>query len=74
MMTKEGSNKIINIMTPWAGVLVLGRGHIQYVSHIVKMHLTWSDLFDGSLSFSLSLFLSVLFSVYVFEKKAQKNK
>ena len=35
MMTKEGSPKIINIMTPGAGVLVLGRGHI---SHIVKMH------------------------------------
>ena len=36
MMTKEGSTKIINIMTPWAGVLVLGHGHI---SHIVEMHL-----------------------------------
>ena len=35
MMTKEGSTKIINFMTPGAGVLVLGRGHI---SHIVKMH------------------------------------
>ena len=35
MMTKEGSTKIVNFMTPGAGVLVLGRGHI---SHIVKMH------------------------------------
>ena len=35
MMTKEGSTKIVNFMTPRAGVLVLGRGHI---SHIVKMH------------------------------------
>ena len=33
MMTKEGSTKIVNFMTPRAGVLVLGRGHI---SHIVK--------------------------------------
>ena len=33
MMTKEGSTKIINFMTPGAGVLMLGRGHI---SHIVK--------------------------------------
>ena len=35
MMTKEGSTKIVNFMTPGAGVLVLGRGHII---HIVKMH------------------------------------
>ena len=35
MMTKVGSTKIVNFMTPGAGVLVLGRGHI---SHIVKMH------------------------------------
>ena len=35
MMTKEGSTKIVNFMTPRAGILVLGRGHI---SHIVKMH------------------------------------
>ena len=35
MMIKEGSTKIENFMTPGAGVLMLGRGHI---SHIVKMH------------------------------------
>ena len=35
MMTKEGSTKIVNFMTPGAGVLVLGRGHI---SHLMKMH------------------------------------
>ena len=35
LMTKEGSTKIVNFMTPGAGVLVLGRGHI---SHMVKMH------------------------------------
>ena len=35
MMTKEDSIKIVvNVMTRWAGVLVLGRGHI---SHKVKM-------------------------------------
>ena len=28
MMTKEGSTKVINFMTPGAGLLVLGRGHI----------------------------------------------
>ena len=35
IMTKVGSNKIVNFMTPGTGVLVLGRGHI---SHVVKMH------------------------------------
>ena len=35
MMTTERSTKIVNFMTPGAGVLVLGRG---YISHKVKMH------------------------------------
>ena len=35
MITKEGSTKIVTFMTPRAGVIALGRGHI---SHIVKMH------------------------------------
>ena len=39
--TKEGSTKIVNFMTPGAGVLVLGRGHI---SHIVKMHHFFKNL------------------------------
>ena len=30
MMTKEGSNKIANSMTPSALVLVSGRGHMSY--------------------------------------------
>ena len=34
-MTKEGSTKIVTFMTPGAGVLAIGCGHI---SHIVKMH------------------------------------
>ena len=41
MMTKEGSTKIVNFMTPGAGVVVLGRGHI---SHIVKMHYSFKNL------------------------------
>ena len=35
IMIMEGSNNVLNSMTPRAGVLVLGRGRI---SHIVKMH------------------------------------
>ena len=34
-MTKEGSYKIVNFMTPGEGALVLGRGHVR---QIVKMH------------------------------------
>ena len=41
MMTKEGSTKIINSMTPGAEVLVLGHGHI---SHIVKMHFFFKNV------------------------------
>ena len=40
-MTKERSTKIVNIMTPGAGVLVLGHGHI---SHIVKRHYFFKNL------------------------------
>ena len=29
-MTKEGSTKYVNFMTPGAGVLMLGRGHMSY--------------------------------------------
>ena len=45
MMTKEGSNKIVNFMTPGAGVLVLEHGHI---SHIVKQHCFFNNLFRYS--------------------------
>ena len=35
MMTKEGSTKIVNFMTPRAVVLMLGRGHICHYSEYV---------------------------------------
>ena len=35
MMTKGGSTKIVNFMTPGAGVLILGRGHISHCSDYV---------------------------------------
>ena len=35
MMTMEGSTKIIKFMTPWAGVLMLGHGHISHYSEYV---------------------------------------
>ena len=41
LMTKEGSTKIVNLMTLGAGVLVLWRGHI---SHIVKVHYFFKNL------------------------------
>ena len=41
MMTKEVSIKIVNFVTPKAGVLVLGCGNI---SHIVKLHYFFKNL------------------------------
>ena len=41
MMTKERSTTIVTFMTPGAGVLMLGRGHI---SHILKMHYFFKNL------------------------------
>ena len=41
MMTKEGYTKIVNFMTPGAGVLGLGRGHITC---LVKMHYCFKNL------------------------------
>ena len=40
MMTKEGSTKILNFMTPRAGVLVQGLGHISLINiqHIDCFH------------------------------------
>ena len=35
MMTKEGSTKIVNLNTPMAEVLMLGRGHISHFSDYV---------------------------------------
>ena len=46
-MTKEGSTKIVNILTPGAGVLILMCGHI---SLIMKIHYSLkksSDLLAG---------------------------
>ena len=48
MMTKDGSTKIVNFMTPGAGVFVLGRDHI---SHVVKMR--YLNLFFFKSSFLL---------------------
>ena len=35
MMNKDGSIIIVNFMTPGAGVLMLGRGHISHYSEYV---------------------------------------
>ena len=42
MMTKEGYTKIVNLMTPGAGVLMLGRGHISHYSEDVLLYFTLS--------------------------------
>ena len=37
MMTREGSTKIVNFVTPGAGVFVPGRGHISYRMKYVRV-------------------------------------
>ena len=41
MMSKEGSAKIVNFMTPGAGVLMIGRGHIcHFCEYVVSSTLS----------------------------------
>ena len=44
MITKEGSTKIVNFMTPEARVLVLGRGHDIYLA---KMHYSFENFLNS---------------------------
>ena len=45
MITKEGSTKIVTFMTPRAGVIALGRGHISHrVKYIIPIK---SSIFPG---------------------------
>ena len=54
MMTDEGYTKIVNFMTPGAGVLVLRRGHIL---HIIKVYqlLSTPELRSDKLSYLLMM-------------------
>ena len=54
MMTDEGYTKIVNFMTPGAGVLVLRRGHII---HIIKVYqlLSTPELRSDKLSYLLMM-------------------
>ena len=47
MMTKERSIKIVNFMTPWAGVLALGRGRISQIMNKI-MHYFFKNLLHYS--------------------------
>ena len=44
MMSIEAFTKIINFMTPKAGVLVIGCGHISLYGHIEKMYHFFENL------------------------------
>ena len=41
MMTKEGSTKIVNFMTPGAGVHVLGHGYVVKMQYFSSSCLLW---------------------------------
>ena len=56
MMTMEGSTKIIKFMTPWAGVLMLGHGHISHLYYLLLCQYTahWLLLFSQGIMILLS--------------------
>ena len=60
MMTKEESTKIVNFMTPGAGVLVLGHG---YIIPIVKMHYFFKKSFSV---LSKALIRVIIVNIYYF--------
>ena len=56
LMTKEGSTKIVNFMTPGAGVLMLGHGHISHLYYLLLCQYTahWLLLFSQGIMILLS--------------------
>ena len=65
-MNKEGSTKIINFLTPGAGVLVLRHGH---TSHILKMHYFFKIL----LLYSQALNRQTMYIVMMTKEESTKN-
>ena len=67
LMNKAGFPKIVNIMTPWAGVLVLGHGHIHVrhceTHHFIKIFLVQNEhtLYNSGIenSVTLNLFFKI---------------
>ena len=45
-MTKEGSAKVVNVMTPGAGVIVLGYGHIRPIVKMQYMYFFFKKVFS----------------------------
>ena len=46
MMTKRTSTKVANFMTSWAGVLVIGCGHMINVNELLRCFLYISITFE----------------------------
>ena len=44
LIIKEGSTQVLNFMTPGAGILVMGCGHL---GHIVKMHYVYNFFYSS---------------------------
>ena len=47
MMTKDGFTKTLNFMKPWEGVLMLVRGHINYIVKFIISLKKSSSLLNG---------------------------
>ena len=64
MMTKKGSTKIVNFMSPRAGVLMLGRGHI---SHYIEYALSSTlSIYSTLIAFALSDMMLLSYTIIVF--------
>ena len=49
-MTKDSSTQIVNFMSPEAGVLMLGRGHINHIVnmyYLLLYHIQHTNLYCG---------------------------
>ena len=46
MMTKEECTKIVNFMTLWTGILVLGHGHTSLILEMLSFLSHSGDLFS----------------------------
>ena len=63
-MTKEGSTKIVNFMTPGARVLMLGRDHISHYSEYVVV--STLSIYSTLIAILLSIIIPLSYTIVDF--------
>ena len=61
MMTKEKSTKVVNFMTPGAGVLVLWHGHIVEIQYFVSKIVNFINPGDGFLCKGVAILVIIVY-------------